>query len=193
MTYDADNWLVSATRELGTYVDTLLADPDAEVEMSFPNTRDWTKETPLPKTLIHFEQDDMEDRALGFGSPGVDVVNNLTGTVEHQEAAWHLINFDVGVWVSAEGGGATKRMETVQALKNMFTTAGGKTAFNEATEGLWVVSFDGGRNALDRINDIPVWRAMEMTLVLRVFSRHLPVAPDILIGDFVQDQDFVIT
>lgn len=189
--YDPDNWLVSTTRVLGSYVNDTLADPDVHVEMDFPDTRNLPKENPLPYALIHFAQDDERDPTLGFGVPGVEVLDltdpaNPTSTVH--EAAMHDVNFDVGVWVSADMGGATKRMQLVQSLKAMFATAGGRQAFNDATGGLNVIAFDGGRNELDRINDLPVWRALDMTLVVRVFSRHIsaqavPVPTDIPLGE----------
>lgn len=195
--YDPDNWLVSTHRSIENYVrDQLQAldtlGPDVEVEMGFPDTATWTKTSPLDKIFVHFEQDDQDDPSLGFGQPGVEEYDEANGLWRIQEAAWHVLDFDVGVWVSPEMGGATKRMETVQALKNLFTTAGGKQAFNDATEGLNVVSFSGGRNALDRINDLPVWRAMEMTLIVRVFSRHIPPTFETVPMDFEQDQNLTI-
>ncbi len=190
--YDPDAWLVSATRALGSYVTYALADPDVAVEMSFPDTTQWTKETPLPTALIHFEQDDIEDVPIGFGTPGVQTYDYVNGYVRLDEAAQHIINFDVGVWVSAENGGGTKRMEIVSALFDLFTVAGNKVALNDATGGLQIVSFDGGRNVLDRINDLPVWRSMGMTLRVRVFSRYVPPAPDVLIGSFTQDPELTI-
>jgi hypothetical protein len=153
--------------------------PDLVVEMDFPDTRNWTKQQPLDKILVHFAQDHEDSPVLGFGVPGVGVFDDsdpANPTAGIHEAAQHILNFDVGVWVSAEMGGATKRLEVVQALKNLLATQGGKIAFNEATDGLNIVSFDGGRNALDRIADVPVWRALDMTLIVRVFSRHIPAS-----------------
>lgn len=191
--YDPDNWLVSMTRAIGDYVTSVLNDPDSSVEMSFPDTSKWVKETPLANAVVHFEQDAISDPILGFGVPGDDVYDSNAGTNLHREAAMHLVNYDVGVWVSAEAGGGTKRMELVQALKNIFTTATGKQAFNAATEGLWPVSFEGGRNQLDRVNDLPLWRALDMTLVVRCFSRHTPTTPDVVPTDFTQNEQLTIS
>lgn len=177
MTYDPDNWLVSLTRELGSYVSAQVGTEDVAVEMSFPDTRSWKKETPLRTAIIHFEQDDAHTPVLGFDQPGVDVLDVPTDEIRRHEAVMHLVNFDVGVWVSAEMGGVTKRMELCQALTNMFATVYGKRAFNAATSGLWIESFTGGRNELDRINDVPMWRALDMTLVVKCFSRHIPADP----------------
>lgn len=199
--YDPDNWLVSTHRSIQTWVaDQLAAIPalatDVEVEMSFPDTSQWRVGMPLDKILIHFEQDDEADPVLGFGQPGVEVLDTTdpnNPTWQLQEAARHDLNFDVGVWVSAEMGGATKRMEAVQALKNLFTSVQGRQRFNSDTEGLNVVSFEGGNNTIDRINDIPVWRTFGMTLIVRVFSRHLPSDPPLVVPtDVTQGQSLSI-
>lgn len=190
-----DLWLESLTRALGAFCEASLDDPDVKVEMSFPNTSVWTKDTPLSQAIVHFEQDDIQTPTLGFGIPGDDVIDDTVDppTVLHREAVLHLVNFDVGVWVSAEMGGVTKRMELVRKLKTMFSTATGKVAFNEATGGLWPVSFEGGSNQLDRVNDIPLWRALGMTLVVKAFERVTPLVPDVqLDGTFTQDPELVI-
>lgn len=179
---DHQQWLVTTLRQLEAYtLASLQALPElgseVTVEMDFPDTRSWKKETPLDHVLVHFSLDDENDPALGFGKPGASDYDSDAGTELFSEAAMHLLNFDVGIWVSAESGGASKRMETRQALKNLFGTVTGKQAFNEALDGPWVVSFDGGSDELDRINDIPVWRTAGMTLVVRVFSKHTPAQP----------------
>jgi hypothetical protein len=189
--YDPVLWLESLTRALGAFCEATLSDPDVEVEMSFPDTSRWTKTTPLTNAVVHFEQDDISSPILGFGTPGVDEFF-ADGTVIHHEAVLHLVNFDVGVWVSAENGGATKRMELTRQLKDMFTSVTGKQAFNEATGGLWPVSFEGGLNQLDRVNDLPLWRTMGMTLIVRCFARIEPPAPFVVVGDFEQDQQLTI-
>jgi hypothetical protein len=194
--FDPDNWLVSATRSIGFYVANTLNDVDVAVEMSYPDTSAWTKELPLDKVIVHFEQDDVMSPVLGFGIPGVEILDEFdvdNPTVELHEAAQHMIDFNVGVWVSAELGGVTKRMEVVQVLKNIFSTPGGRTRFNNGTEGVQVVSFDGGRNELDRINDLPIWRTLDMTLIVRVFSRYIPPTPDIVATNFDQGQNLTIT
>ena len=112
----------------------------------------------------------------------------------HHEAVLHLVNFDVGVWVSAENGGVTKRMELTRKLKDMFTSATGKEAFNEATGGLWPMSFEGGLNQLDRVNDLPIWRTMGMTLIVRCFAKIVPLSPYIYVdpGNYIQDPHLTI-
>jgi hypothetical protein len=194
--FDPTNWLLSATRVLGEYVSVFVDDEDVKVEMSFPDTTAWPEELPLKMAVIHFEQDEIQNPMIGFGNPGVEEIEDIPdgpSTWTLSEAAWHEINFDVGVWVSAEMGGATKRMELVQKLTNLFTVAGFKQNMLDETGGLWAVNFTGGRNALDRVNDIPVWRAMDMTLILRVSSKHVPPPFDIVvIGEVDQVQDLTI-
>lgn len=190
--FDPVEWLTSATRALEDYVRNALGDDDVQVEMSFPNTDTITKETPLAKVLIHFEQDNIENPVLGFGVPGKEVVDVDEGSWALYEAAWHEINFDVGVWVSAEMGGATKRMQVYQQLVTMFGTALGRIDLNETTGGVKVVNFHGGRFALDRVNDLPIWRAMEMTLICQVFSKHIPPQIEVLPIDGA-DQTQIIT
>lgn len=175
-TYDPINWFVSAPRQIEAWVTAKLQEIDAltdnvKVEMSFPDTSQWKKATPLDKVLVHFELDRTEDPILGFGIPGVGTYDEDEETWQLDEASMHDLNFDVGVWVSAEMGGASKRREAMQALKNLFGPAGSRLLFNADT-GMNIVSFAGGRDIIDRINDVPVWRGFDMTLVVRVFGRH---------------------
>lgn len=190
--FDPNQWLLTLTRAIGSFVEDRLDDPDTNVEMSFPDTSSWTKTTPLQRSLIHFENDDIRNPILGFGTPAVRTYNDVDGTVQDEEVAMHLVNFDVGVWTSAQSGGTTKRMVLVDALINLFSTVTGKQDFNEATNGLWPVSFNGGGFQLDRINDVPIWRAMGMTLIVRAFSRHVPETPDTQIVDFDQSENLTI-
>lgn len=197
--FDPDNWILSTHRSLQSYVEDALgvtgADGDvAVVEMSFPDTTKITKETPLDKVLIHFEQDDMANPQLGFGTPGVEEFDEDAATVVLKEATRHLINFDVGVWVSAQCGGTTGRMQYMQTLANLFASPVNKRAMREQTDGLYPMSFSGGRNVLDRINDILVWRATEMTLVVEVFGRVIPASsvPAIVDGFTLDDSHTTI-
>lgn len=187
--YDPENWLVTATRSLASYVEEQFDDNIVDVEIGFPDTLNLL---PLPKLLIHFEQDHIANPVLGFGTPGKEVFDDIAHTWLLQEAQVHEINFDVGVWASKETGGVTARMQAVQKLTDTFARPEGKKAMMVATGGLWVVSFTGGRNEIDRLDDVPVWRALDMTLMLRVVSRHLPALPEVAVGDFDQDQELTI-
>jgi hypothetical protein len=196
--YDPENWLVSTVRSLKEYVESQVDPALVSIEMSAPPTETWRKETPLDKTLIHFEIDDKENPLIGFGTPGVEVfipspdINTLPNTVEFAEAARHRVHFDVGVWASVESGGATARLVYHQLLDNIFVPAGAKLQLKDDTGGLWIVSFTGGRHATDRINDLPIWRAFDMTLIVEVFSRHLN--DPLVVADVVdQDQELTIS
>lgn len=196
--FDPNDWLPTMTRSLQSYVTSQFQDTDlVSVEMSFPNTRDWTKDNPLDKSIIHFEQDDEQSPLWGFGSIGTleDGPSNTDDdpTVVFVEAHKHHVNFDVGVWCSAQLGGATRRMELVGLLKNLFGPAGARVALQDATGGLWVVSFDGGSMAMDWINDIPLWRAMDMQLIVECFSRHAPTDGEVPIPNiFDQNPELTI-
>lgn len=182
-TYDPDNWLDSMLHAIEDYVSSYFNGDVYQVEMSFPDTSNITKETPLDKILIHFEIDDEDSTPMGFGSPGVPVYDEDAGTEVIQGAQPHIVNFDVGVWASAEMGGETLRARTMQKLKDLFTQPQLRQQFKDATGGVKIVSFQGGRNLLDRINDILVWRAADMTLRVRVVSRYTPDTPVLVPSD----------
>lgn len=186
--YDPEDWLVSASRALTSYVASLL--PQYDVEANYPDTE---KLIPMPRPLVHLEQDDLEHPVLGFGVPGVEVIDDVAHTWELHEAQVHHLHFDVGVWVSKEAGGATERMKAAQVLSDAFARPNGKKALQEATGGLWVVNYMGGRNELDRISDTPVWRMIDATVIVRVVSRHIPVDPEVLVGTYEQDQQLTTT
>jgi hypothetical protein len=187
--YDPAAWLLSLTRGLEDYVTNGLQDLQVDVEMSFPDTVEIEKKMPLAKTLVHMDIDDREDRMIGFGSPGVEVYDEASGKVSFHEASWHSVNYDVGVWASAESGGETARLVVAQRLIDLFSGAGGQRRIREAVGQIQIVSFNGGRFLLDRINDILVWRAVDMTLVVRVFSRRVP--PETEVAQAVEDFDQV--
>ena len=200
--YDPDSPIVSTVRSLKAHVEALVAADTqlagvTEVEMSFPDTTVWTKDQPLGKTIIHFDIDDQENPVIGFGRVGKStfVPGDPEGTVGHelfQEATRHMINFDVGIWASAQSGGHTKRLEVREMLTKAFASAGGRKAFNEATGGLQVARFEGGEDVIDRINDLPLWRTAAMTLVLDVFGRITPEIPDTVPLSIGQDPHLTI-
>lgn len=187
--YDVDNWLVTSSRALREYIEAAVDSELVTVELNFPNTRELM---PLPKTLIHLEMDAMTHPVVGFGVPTLEVIDNTAGTVSKYDLAAHEVNYDVGVWASRESGGATSRMEVVQTLSNLFAPAKARQDFREAT-GMSVVSFTGGRNELDRLDDVPVWRALDMTLVVRVVSRNVQTEVDILPTDIIEQPQLTIT
>jgi hypothetical protein len=110
---------------------------------------------------------------LGFGIPQVieTIGDDLVTTIS--EPAQHELNIDVGIWASAQAGGTTKRAQVRQVLFDIFGRPGGRAALNTATNGLVVVSYGGGGDVTDRVNDLPIFRTTQITLVLSVFSRHV--------------------
>lgn len=188
--YDPNDWLVTANRALRSYIEDALGS-DIDVEMNFPDVE---HAMPFTKPMVHVEQDDITNPIMGFGTPGVEEFGEVAGVGTWQlvEAQPHLVNFDIGVWVSRQSGGATTRMRIVQQLVDLFSRPEAKKAMKEATGGLWPVSFNGGRNEIDTISDISVWRALDMTLIVRVVSRHVPPEPVTATGDYDQDPNLTI-
>lgn len=191
--YDIDQFLVSSTRQLEAYTrDNVQGDPAlgtaVEVEMSFPDTSSWTKDTPLTNSIVHFDLDDAPAMLLGFGVTGfVDEPDDDGAAIVH-EAHLHHLNFDIGVWVSAESGGTTKRMQIRQALMNLFGTSTGRINFRDQTDGLQIVRFGGGADVLDRINDVPLWRTSGIELVISVFGRLTKPDPVYVVQQMEQRQ-----
>jgi hypothetical protein len=69
--------------------------------------------------------------------------------------------------------------------------------FSDGGDGsIEIVQWSGGMNAQDRVNDIRVYRAMNMTLDVRVFSRSpLPTdssLADTVIEDIIQQPNLTI-
>lgn len=178
--FDPDAWLVSLHRALADYIKDNIGSRPVIVEMGAPSPDQFNKESPPELTIIHFEQDDKDSPIMGFGIPGEEEYDEVAGTWMLHEAQPHLVNFDVGVWCSTQAGGSTARMEVVQKLTDLFTMPAQKKTMSEVTGGIWPLSFAGGRFALDRINDLPVWRAMDMTLIVRVVGRFTPEIPEVV-------------
>ena len=175
--YEPEDWLLSATRVLKQYViDGLNAPNTYEVVMQFPGALLDEEELPLKKTIIHFEIDDIDERPVGMGdTPHRENYDIATGTVTPQWASVHVINFDAGIWASDLSGGTTSRMRARQHLTRLFSIPGGAERLRDYSDGddgvLEVLRFTGGRNALDNINDQRLYRLIDSTLEIRVFSR----------------------
>ena len=172
--YDPTNYLTTTLRSIQEYVtDQLHAATDigdvVDVEMSFPDTRSWMKTIPLERSLVHFELDDDPEMRLGFGVPTTQDDDGDTTTLS--EPVPHELNFDVGVWTSAQSGGTTKRGQLRQALYAIFGPASARREFTEQT-GIVIKSYGGGHDVLDRVGDVPIYRTAAITLVASVFSKH---------------------
>lgn len=171
-----------------TYIDTLIDADLYSVVLGFPTADQLDQLVPLAKTIIHFEIEDMPEKPLGFGDNYVDYLLDETPpptgqTIEYWEAHEHMIDFDVGIWASAESGGVTARLEARELLSRLFS---GKKAYTDCmtvTDGVHIQRFTGGRNLVDSNGDVPVWRMVDILLTVKVFSRVKIVPPVPYIGD----------
>lgn len=186
--YDPDNWVTTLFRSLKNYVEANLDLDIYDVRFEWPDTSKFSAETPLAKTIIHFDLDDESNPVIGFGDSVIDAVTNVVdGTVTEREGACHVLNFDVGVWASVETGGPTSRMEARYELGRILQGPSARAACSAATDGVEIMSFSGGTFLIDTINDLTIWRITSMELVVRVYSRKT-LAPATLVDTITQDQ-----
>jgi hypothetical protein len=217
--YDPELWLETTMRGLHDYAKrgfhksikdnnfNYVGDQIYEIVMGFPETDEILKMVPLPKIVIHFEVDDIDNRVLGFGE-GHHRLNYdpFFGSIQPQEAGVHEVNLDVGIWASNRSGGVTGRLRAYQTLRNLFHGPLAYESLKDATENfvdggseghIEIISFQGGRFLQDTINDLEVFRMIECTLTVRVFSRtpveifiptieEVTVIPELIIDDQLQ-------
>lgn len=173
-TYDPDVWLVSMVRALQDYI-VNNSSTVYDIQMSFPNTDLMEKHMPFEKTIIHFDIDGIDSMPLGMGDNVVDYsIIEIDTTVTDQEAHIYIVRFDVGIWASEQSGGTTARLEAKQDLARLFDGPSAQAGAFTYTEGVHILSFEGGRYFIDSINDLPIWRVGDMTLTTKVFSRRTP-------------------
>lgn len=199
MGYDPEKYLESALREIKAYVESNINTGIYKVVMEFPGSIIDAEKMPLNKTVIHFEIDGDEKSLLGFGDNVFDTnYDAATHLNSPQAAERHVLNFDVGVWSSDRSGGTTARLRAKQLLAAMFAVDRIAT-FRDFTDsgdgGIEILDFSGGRNALDvSANDIRLYRMVDCTLSVRVFSRT-PLAivnPETAIESIVQSPGLTI-
>jgi len=148
-----------------------------EIVAEFPGSQLDTRRMPLDRTLIHFEIDDIQSDVLGFDTqPLTEDFNPTTGQTTGRYGEVHLFNIDVGIWATDRSGGTTARMRAKQILQNSLGGIHGILKLRSFSEGpsgssLEIMGFTGGRFMVDRINDQQVYRMIDCTLVLRVYSR----------------------
>lgn len=184
-TIDPVLWVESLFLSLENYVK-VNSSIAYNILFSFPSAEDLGNLMAFPRTIIHFDIDDHNSPPIGFGDQVVDhVFDNPEGTVRDVELNQHVINFDVGVWASAKSGGVSSRLKTLQLLTNLFN---GPSAFMRVREhlGIEIVSFAGGSFVTDDIDNVPVWRIIGMTLVVRAFTRKV-IGPDTFITSIRQE------
>lgn len=176
MTYAAEDWLETLVRTLKAYVVDRVPANVYDVVMEFPGAQVDAMKVPLDKTLFHFEIDAIDEQPLGLGdTPTLWNYDQATDNVTPQWARIHVVNFDIGVWASDRSGGTTSRMRARQWLTRLFQIPEGAERlrnFSDNGDGvLEVLSFSGGRFVPDSVNDVRLWRLVDCTLVIRVFSR----------------------
>lgn len=180
MSYDPEIYYESTIREIERYVTAALTgtpnEQAYEVVMQFPGPLLDSRKVPSVKSIIHFEVDDLTTSMVGLGENVYNWnYNDTDKTVNPQEARRHVFNFDVGIWAFAKSGGITARMRARQLLDSLFAGSLATNRLRDFTDGgdgcLEIVSFTGGRNINDTVNDVPVYRTVNGTLEVRVFSR----------------------
>lgn len=203
--YDATKWVTSMQRSLKDYIEGVITDsvPGGlglqayDLVFDYPPSIAKAVESDFDKTIIHLEIDDIENMKLGFGADIVKEtqtpgnISNPATTVE-SEARGHRVNFDVGVWASDQSGGSTSRLIAYEMLESAFGGEMARKACMDATEGVEIVSFAGGRFVVDTINDIRIFRIVNSELVVRVYSQKdgsVLIVPD----SISQSPDFTIS
>lgn len=208
--FSPEDWLESTIRVIKEYLEIefhrsvsarseYVGENAYEVVTQFPGPDLDIRRMPMHKTIIHIEVDDISSDILGFGDNVFSsTYDPATEMITEREAQVHLLNFDVGIWASDASGGTTSRSRAKQVLQNCLGGARGikrMQAFSDGGDGaVEIRSFSGGRFLLDRINDMQVFRMVESTLVVRVFSRtpleDAQVGP--AIEEIIQDPDLKI-
>lgn len=169
--FNPDVWLESLFRVLKTYVERNSSEA-YEIRFSFPEADERAEFVKIPRTVIHFEIDDIDNPKYGFGDNVVsDLVDDTEMTIVEHEAIPHVVNFDIGIWASPSSGGLTSRMRAYQIIDRLFC---GSTAFQkaQAEADIEIINFTGGTFAREKVSDVPLFRAMGITLVVRVFERR---------------------
>ena len=208
MQYDPRNWLDSLLGALEDYVkneinnyiksgSTPVGLNVYSVVFDFPAADAQPVKPDLTKTIIHFVIDDISNRRLGMGD-NITKVNfteptgGTAGSYTREEAGWHEINFDVGIWASDVSGGETNRRRAYQMLTHLFDGEDAKLRMKQVTGGVEILSFSNGRFAVDTLADVRVFRVIGAELVLRVFSSKLLAEPVIFTDDIVQSPGLTI-
>lgn len=141
---------------------------------SYPAADSQLFKVPLEKTLIHFDIDDIQSRALGFGDSVVsEALDEPNVEVIQVEARWYDVIIDIGIWASAETGGPTSRLEVRELLDNLFV---GPTAYERCavvTDGVQLTDMTGGTNVIDIMNDVALFRMVDISLRCTVFGRRV--------------------
>lgn len=207
--YDPEIYLESATRCLKSYVETnvdqAVVDDSSnasglevyEVVMEFPPDDMIINFIPNKKSIIHFELDDIEDHILSFGRNVAQSVYDVnSATITEREGRRHILNFDVGIWTWDKSGGTTARLRARQILTNLFTGAMATERLRDWTDGgdgmLEILDYSGGHFMVEYVNDVRVFRQINSTLSIRVFSRTPTPFVTPTVEEIDQDTDLLI-
>lgn len=186
--YNPEIYLESATRILKAYAEDgitqAVQDNNAQnvgldvydVVMEFPSDELIVTKVPGSRSIIHFELDMIQDFILSFGeNVARSVYDPGLHTVTEQEGRRHILNFDVGIWSWDKSGGTTARLRARQILTNLFTGSQATDTLRSFSDGgdgaLEIVSYTDGSFVTEAINDVRVFRMINSTLSIRVFSR----------------------
>lgn len=189
MVFNPDKWATSLVDSLKNYVaaelGTLLVGPPPvyELVMEYPSADSLAKKMPFQATIIHFDVDAPRLVFFGLGGNIVNgVYDELNKTVEEWEAHCHEVDINVGVWASVESGGASARLEARQDLDRLFVGPYARERCMTHTDGVEILSFSGGQSVNDLINDLPVFRVVDIELRVRVYSRTKKVPITFIVG-----------
>lgn len=179
--FNPDNFLPSTVRAIKELVLGQMIEFGEEdiydVQMSYPSVDHLRQMVPFHKTLIHFEVDEPATMFYGLGENITSVEYNTPAvTITQSEVSEKSLTFDVGIWASPESGGPSARLDARQILDKIFSGPYARKVCMEATDGVELLEFSGGRFISDTINDLPVFRAVDMTLRVRVFARRILAA-----------------
>jgi len=176
LTIDPDEWLLSTFRALKDMIERNFDRDLYEVVGSFAEADDLARDVPLRKSVIHFEIDAIDNMRLGFGDGVVKRNENLVDdSLTEEEAQWHEINFDVGIWASDDTGGVTARLKLYQLLTNLLDGPSAEERVHTETDGIEIRRFNGGRFDLEKVQDVRLFRVVDMELVVRVAGRKTSV------------------
>ena len=185
---DPDNWLPTFFRALKTYVESKFNLDAYEIRFGFPNEVD---KLPLEKTIIHFEIDDIESIVIGMGDQQYQAIyDDIAVTITPYEIQCYQVLMDMGVWATANTGGSTARLVGSQTL---LSALAGPFNFKWIRNhvGVEILEIQGGSFVIEEVNDIEMYRVVDIAMRLRIFARNILVAQS-YIESFTQDQNLDI-
>jgi hypothetical protein len=185
---DPDNWLPTFFRALKGYIETKFNLDAYEIRFGFPQDVD---KLPLAKTIIHFEIDQIESIVVGMGDQQyVATWDETTVTITPHEIQCYEVELDIGVWATAFTGGTTARLVGTQTLLDALA---GPANFKyiRRNVGIEILELRGGSFIVEEVNDIEMFRVVDISMRVRVYARNILAAETYLEG-IEQDQNLDI-